>query len=193
MQNRRDQMAGGSTGRKRHRTGGMVGSLGPPRIASTEQDPAAGFRRVMAEYPTGVVIIAAEFHGGPVGMACNSFTSVSLQPRLVSFCVAHTSTTWPLIRDRGNFCVNIMSNAHAELARTFSRRNVDRFGLGTWTARAAGPGLGDAMAWLDCQIWAEHEAGDHTIVIGEVMSMAAHPDAGAPLVFWRGGYGTTHT
>jgi flavin reductase (DIM6/NTAB) family NADH-FMN oxidoreductase RutF len=143
----------------------------------------------MAEYPTGVVVITSQSDDIAVGMACNSFTSVSLEPQLVSFCVAHTSSTWPRIRASARFCINVMSSDHKEMTRTFSLPNVDRFAAGTWHSRPGGPGLSDALAWLDCQIWAEHPAGDHTIVVGEVISMDIHPGSTSPLVFWRGRYG----
>jgi flavin reductase (DIM6/NTAB) family NADH-FMN oxidoreductase RutF len=157
-------------------------------VAAGRSETGATLRRVMAEYPSGVVIVTSESDGHPVGMACNSFTSVSLEPQLVSFCIAHTSSTWPQIRADARFCINIMSSDHEEVTRTFSRRNVDRFAAGSWRRRPGGPGLCDAVAWLDCRIWGEHSAGDHTIVIGEVTSMDIHAEATTPLVFWRGGY-----
>lgn len=160
------------------------------RRGGMRAEAGADLRRVMGEYPTGVVLVTAYAADGPVGMACNSFTSVSLEPRLVSICAALSSSTWPRIRAGGRFCVNVAAGHHAELARTFSARGVDRFGAGSWGRRPGGPGLSDALAWLDCRIWAEREAGDHVIVIGEVQSMEVCSRSTEPLVFWRGAYGT---
>lgn len=157
---------------------------------SLRAETGSELRRVMAEYPTGVVLVTAYSADGPVGMTCNSFTSVSLEPKLVSICVALTSSTWPLIRAGGRFCVNVAADHHAELTRTFSARGVDRFGAGSWRRRPGGPALSDALAWLDCRIWDECEAGDHVMVIGEVQSMEVRGRSAGPLVFWRGAYGT---
>jgi 3-hydroxy-9,10-secoandrosta-1,3,5(10)-triene-9,17-dione monooxygenase reductase component len=154
----------------------------------TNIEPAR-FRRVLSHLPTGVTVITADGVDGPVGMACNSFSSVSLDPPLVSFCPARSSATWPALRDAGGFCVNFMADHHEEVTRAFARKGVDRFAGIAHHPRARGPALEDAVAWLDCEIRAEHEAGDHLIVVAEVVGLDARPD-GAPLVFFRGGYGT---
>lgn len=154
------------------------------------QKQTAGLRRVMAQYPTGVVVITGEVEGRRVGLACNSFTSVSLEPPLISFCAARSSTTWPHIRQSGEFCVNFMSGEHRDVVQVFAQREVDRFATGHWSSRRCGPGLCDAIAWLDCRIWSESAAGDHTIVLGQVLAMDIHPRGAVPLVFWRGSYGS---
>jgi flavin reductase (DIM6/NTAB) family NADH-FMN oxidoreductase RutF len=150
---------------------------------------AAHFRQVLGHYATGVTVITALHDDKPYGLAANSFTSVSLDPPLVSFCAAHSSTTWPHIRAAGHFCVNILSDAQEELSRLFAMSGADKFsGIG-WTRAATGaPVLEDALGWLDCVIEAEHEAGDHVIVVGRVHDLdVAHE--GRPLLFFRGGYG----
>jgi 3-hydroxy-9,10-secoandrosta-1,3,5(10)-triene-9,17-dione monooxygenase reductase component len=154
----------------------------------TRIEPAR-FRRVLGHLPTGVTVVTADGAAGPIGMACNSVSSVSLEPPLVSFCPARTSETWPALRDAGRFCVNVMANHHEDVTRAFARKGVDRFAGVDHHARAGGPALDDAVAWLDCEIRAEHEAGDHLIVVAEVIGLDARPDA-APLLFFRGGYGT---
>jgi len=152
-------------------------------------DPAT-FRSILGYLPTGIVIVAANAPEGPVGMSCNSFTSVSLSPPLVSVCAAESSTTWPSIRRTGEFCVSILASHHAHTCRTFAQRGVDRFAEGRWHERARGPGLYDAAAWIDCEIEAEHEAGDHWIVVARVVEMQAHDFEARPLVFYRGRYGS---
>ena len=148
-----------------------------------------GFRYVLGHLPTGVTAVTAYTAGGPVGMAANSVTSVSLNPPLILFCAANTSTTWPAIRAAGQFCVTVMASHQADLSRAFSRRGTDRFAGASVSERTAGPALDEAVAWLDCRLHAEHLAGDHVIVIAEVFAIEAAP-ARRPLVFYQGRYGT---
>jgi flavin reductase (DIM6/NTAB) family NADH-FMN oxidoreductase RutF len=150
------------------------------------------YRTVMGHFPTGVTIITADGgEGAPVGLACNSFSSISLDPPLVSFAVARGSSTWPTIQASGRFCVNIMASIHEDLSRTFARKDVDRFAGVVHAPRAGGPGLEEAMAWIDCEIHDVSEAGDHLIVLGRVTDMEAREDEdGRPLVFYRGRYGS---
>jgi 3-hydroxy-9,10-secoandrosta-1,3,5(10)-triene-9,17-dione monooxygenase reductase component len=147
------------------------------------------FRRVLGHLPTGVTVITTNGVDGPVGMAANSVTSVSLEPPLVLFCPATSSTTWPSIREVGAFCINIMAGHHEELTRRFSLKGVDRFAGIVYDEGPCGPILEDAVGWIDCVIREEHEAGDHTIVVASVSRIEAAPDS-SPLVFFRGVYGT---
>lgn len=145
-------------------------------------------REVLAHLPTGVTIITADTPDGPTGMAANSFTSVSLDPPLVLFCPAKSSSTWPAIRAAGTFCVNVMAGHHEPLIRQFARKGADRFAGVAYESHDEGPALNEAVAWLGCRIEAEHDAGDHTIVVARVLRLDAVPDA-EPLVFLRGRYG----
>lgn len=155
----------------------------PPDSAVSDHD----FRRVMGHLPTGVVVVAAHGAGQVVGMAVNSITSVSLQPRLVSICAAKSSTTWPQIRRAGRYCVSILADHHEGASRRFSQPG-DRFAGLAWHDRPGGPALDDAVAWIDCELYAEYAAGDHTIAVGAVVSLDAAEDRRA-LVFFRGQYG----
>ncbi len=152
-----------------------------------EIDPGE-FRRVLGHLPTGVTVITARDADGPVGMTCNSFGSVSLEPPLVLFCVGRGSTTWPRLRDAGRLCVNVVAGHHGELSRTFSTRGIDRFDGVGWHERGHGPGLDDAVAWVECEVEEEREAGDHLIVIGRVRALEGRDEA-EPLVFFRGAFG----
>ena len=157
-----------------------------------DRDPAASqgeFRRVLGHLPTGVTVITATADGRLLGMAANSFTSVSLDPPLILFCPANSSTTWPEIQPTGRCCVNVLAGHHEELSRQFSRKGIDRFAGVDYTESDCGPRLADAVAWIDCVFGDEHEAGDHTIVVSRVIGLEASEDA-SPLVFHRGGYGT---
>jgi flavin reductase (DIM6/NTAB) family NADH-FMN oxidoreductase RutF len=145
------------------------------------------FREVLGEWPSGVVVITSMTPEGPVGIAMNSFTSVSLDPPLVGFLPARSSSTWPALRASGKFCVNVLASHQEDLSRTFSRRGVDRFAGIPWHERAAGPALDEAVAWIDCTVHDELEAGDHTFVLGLVERIDASHGA-EPLVFHRGSY-----
>jgi flavin reductase (DIM6/NTAB) family NADH-FMN oxidoreductase RutF len=147
------------------------------------------FREVLGHLPTGVTVITAHTEAGPTGMAANSVTSVSLDPPLVLFCPAKSSTTWPAIRDAGTFCINVMAKFHAMTTRQFALKDSDRFAGVEHHSHDCGPALGGAVAWIGCEIVAEHDAGDHTIVVGRVLQIEATPEID-PLVFFRGRYGT---
>lgn len=158
------------------------------RATEMHIDPSR-FREVLGHLPTGVTIITAYGLDGPFGMAANSVTSVSLQPPLVLLCPAKSSTTWPSIRRAQTFCVNVLASQHGELSRQFSRKDADRFAGVACSEHSSGPALTDAVAWLDCEIRDEHDAGDHTIVVASVLGMEANAIA-APLIFFKGKYGT---
>lgn len=153
------------------------------------QVDSAHFRQVLAHLPTGVTVIAAHGEHGPVGMAANSVTSVSLEPPLILFCPAKSSSTWPKIRAAGSFCVNVMAGHHEQVTRQFAAMEADRFSGVDYTSRPTGPALNDAVAWIECTIHHEHDAGDHTIVVARVVAMEAAPSR-EPLVFFRGSYGS---
>ena len=148
----------------------------------------AQFRAVLGHFATGVAIITAIDDGEPVGMAANSFTSVSLDPPLVLFCAAKSSSTWPRIHNSGAFTVNILGAHQEDVSRLFATRGADRFGSVSWHVGVGGsPVLDDELAYLDCRIEAEHEAGDHIIVVGRVLDLGIAADA-SPLLFHRGAY-----
>jgi 3-hydroxy-9,10-secoandrosta-1,3,5(10)-triene-9,17-dione monooxygenase reductase component len=151
---------------------------------------AERFRHVLGHLPTGVTVVTAYESGKPVGMSSNSVTSVSLDPPLILFCPAKTSTTWPLIREAGCFCVNVFAAHHEEASRGFSRVGVDRFAGVALHERPAGPALDDAVAWIECTIDACHDAGDHVIVVGAVERLDVRVGDHEPLVFFRGSYGS---
>jgi 3-hydroxy-9,10-secoandrosta-1,3,5(10)-triene-9,17-dione monooxygenase reductase component len=151
-------------------------------------DPAA-IRTVLGHFATGVAIITAMNDGEPVGMACNSFTSVSLEPALVLFCAAKSSSTWPHIQAAKKWAANILAEDGEEMCRLFAQKGADRFGHISYNAgRTGAPLLDDAIAFVDCETIAEHDAGDHLIVVGRVLELGYDPES-KPLLFYRGGYG----
>jgi flavin reductase (DIM6/NTAB) family NADH-FMN oxidoreductase RutF len=130
----------------------------------------------------------------PAGFACQSFSSLSLDPPLVAFMVGRTSTTWPRIARAGVFCVNVLGADQGELCRRFAVRGADKFAGVTHTpAPATGsPRLTGAAAWIDCAIHAVHTGGDHLIVVGRVEALDTD-DATMPLLFHRGRFGRLMT
>lgn len=149
----------------------------------------ARFRQVVGHFATGVTVVTARSDGRPAGLSVNSFTSVSLDPPLVAFCVAHSSATWARIREAGKFCVNVLRSDQEALCRTFAGKAADKFaGVGWHPAPSESPILDGVLAWLDCTVEATHEAGDHLMVVGRVHDLDVGHE-GTPLVFYRGGYG----
>jgi 3-hydroxy-9,10-secoandrosta-1,3,5(10)-triene-9,17-dione monooxygenase reductase component len=151
-------------------------------------DPAA-IRTVLGHFATGVAIITAVDGEEPVGMACNSFTSVSLDPQLVLFCAAKSSSTWPRIQAAGKWAANILAEDGEQVCRLFAQKGADRFAhIAYTTGRTGAPLLDAAIAFVDCETIAEHDAGDHVLVVGQVVELGYAPE-GKPLLFYRGGYG----
>ncbi|MEN3316537.1 MAG: hypothetical protein V7605_2771 [Acidimicrobiaceae bacterium] len=170
-------------------SGPLSGEEGPEVGVGVGGIEAARYRQVLGHFATGVTVVTTADDGRPAGLAVNSFTSVSLAPPLVGFCVARTSTTWPRIRTAGSFCVNILAEDQEDLCRAFAGRSADRFvGVGWRPARSGAPILAGGLAWLDCTVEVEHDAGDHILVLGRVREMGVDHE-GTPLVFYRGGYG----
>ncbi|MEU2128325.1 flavin reductase family protein [Streptomyces sp. NPDC018352] len=164
-------------------------------VADGERPPVdpGEFRRVLGHFASGVTIVTAhdpDDEEGPAGFACQSFASLSLDPPLVTFMVARTSTTWPRIARAGAFCVNILGAGQGELCRSFAVSGADKFaGVAYEAAPATGSPLLDSVpAWIDCRIQAVHTGGDHLIVVGRVAAMGA-VDGADPLLFHRGTFG----
>jgi len=151
----------------------------------------ARFRSVLGRFATGVVAITAieTGTGRPTGLAANSFTSVSLDPPLVAFCVAHASTTWPSLRGADRLCINILSEPQLEVSKRLALKGGDKFaGIG-WTESPNGSPLIDgALAWIECSVEQEHVAGDHVIVVARVHDLDKYHE-GDPLIFYKGTYG----
>jgi 3-hydroxy-9,10-secoandrosta-1,3,5(10)-triene-9,17-dione monooxygenase reductase component len=150
---------------------------------------AATYRTVLGHFATGVVIITAIDGNEPVGMAANSFTSVSLDPPLVLFCAAKASSTWPRIETSGKWAANILDEDGEEVCRLFAQKGADRFARIAYTpGRTGSPILEDALAFVDCETIEKYDAGDHLIVVGRVIELG-YQHEGKPLLFYRGGYG----
>jgi flavin reductase (DIM6/NTAB) family NADH-FMN oxidoreductase RutF len=141
-------------------------------------------RRVFSAFPSGVAAVAGIVDGAPIGLAASSFTSVSLEPALVSVCIAHTSTTWPILRRAARLGVSILSSEQEFACRQLAAQNGDRFAGLAWRATVDGAVLLDsAIAWFDVDVEQQVRAGDHDIVVLAVHELDADHDL-QPLVFY---------
>jgi flavin reductase (DIM6/NTAB) family NADH-FMN oxidoreductase RutF len=140
-------------------------------------------RAAFGRFATGVAFVTAEVGGTPLGLIVSSFTAVSLRPPLVSFCPARDSLTWRRMRTAGSFTVNVLASPHGEFARRAAVPGADRF--------ADPAALDDALAAFECELSAEHLAGDHSIVVGRVRRLE-FCRGGRPLVYFAGGFGSFH-
>lgn len=147
------------------------------------------FRSVLGRVPTSVVVVSGQVDGAPIGVSVGSFSSVSLDPPLVGFFIAKSSRTWPLIEPTGLFVVSVLGAHQEAVSRVFARSGADKFATVTYRSNADGcPLIDGAAAWIECRLAGTSDAGDHVLVLGEVMRLAANGDI-APLVFLGGAYG----
>ncbi len=171
----------------------------PGEDVAVHDDPehvaaARRFREVLGRFASGVTVVTGTSGGEPVGLTCQSFSSVSLEPPLVVFIPAKSSRAWPLIQRSGKFCVNFLAADQAGLSNTMASRGTDKFADVKWTPspETGSPMLEGALAQVDCTIHTVHEAGDHYLVIGRVVDLLTHDDGVPdPLLFFRGEYRTT--
>ncbi len=150
-------------------------------------DPDA-FRAVLGRFATGVTIVTAtDAEGVDHGMTVSAFSSLSLDPPLVLVCVEHSASMHTLMLETANFAVNILSATQEELARRFAETGAPRFtGVGFTRSERNLPVLSDVMAYVECRRVGTHDAGDHTIIIGETESAVVRD--GKPLLYYRGGF-----
>ena len=160
----------------------------PADVPPVVVDPAV-MRDVLGHFVSGVTVVTALAAEGPVGFTCQSFSSLSLDPPLVAFAPARTSTTWPQLRAAGRFCVNVLAEEQSDLSRQFARSGTDKYAGVSWAPSPHGsPVLQDVVAWIDSELWAEYDGGDHTIVVARVLDLGADASR-TPLLFHRGAYG----
>lgn len=152
-------------------------------------DPRA-FRRALGCFPTGVTIITTPGMDAPAGVTVNSFTSVSLDPPLVLWSIAHTSRSHAAFMHSSHFAVNILADEQVAVSQVFASASDDKFSLVDWhKGRTGSPLVDNALAYFDCVCESRHEGGDHTIIIGRVLDFGR--SEGSPLAFSQGRYGIT--
>lgn len=150
---------------------------------------ARRFRDVLGRFASGVTVITTMSGDEPVGMTCQSFCSVSLSPPLVLFSPAKTSRAWPRIRQSGHFCVNLLADGQSDLSNQMASRGGDKFAGVDWTTSpvTGSPVLAGTLGYIDCNVHAVYEAGDHYVVLGAVRELHT-TDVPEPLVFSQGKY-----
>jgi flavin reductase (DIM6/NTAB) family NADH-FMN oxidoreductase RutF len=150
---------------------------------------ADDFRRVLGHFATGVTVLTTcDADARPTGLTASAFSSVSLDPPLVLICVDHKSQSYPALKERGCFAVNILSTEQQAISRRFASSRLDKFDE---VAHTISPDLGlplidGAIAQLECTTVSVHVEGDHTIFVGRVER--ARVGSGEPLLYFRGQY-----
>jgi 3-hydroxy-9,10-secoandrosta-1,3,5(10)-triene-9,17-dione monooxygenase reductase component len=164
-------------------------AIAAPAQFAPSPDPRS-FRDALGRFATGVAFVTAAPDGEPTGLIVSTLTSVSLDPLLVSFAPSRSSLTWSRMRRTGRFGVNVLGRQHESFAKRATPAGADRFaGLDWEPGRAGVPLLRDSLATLECEIVAEHPAGDHWIVVGQVDDLQIAP-IHEPLLFFAGEFGT---
>jgi flavin reductase (DIM6/NTAB) family NADH-FMN oxidoreductase RutF len=157
--------------------------------AASETAPVAAddLRRLLRRQAATVTVVTAVAGDRPYGFTATSFTSVSLRPPLVSFCVDHRSSSWSVLRAAEHVAVHVLDAGQADLARTFATRGIDRFAVVAWRPGPCGvPLLQRSLAWLVGRVAARIAAGDHAIVLVEPVHVGSVE--GSPLLYHNGQY-----
>jgi flavin reductase len=156
-------------------------------------DPA-DFRAVLGQFTTGITVVTSLQDGVPHAMTASALTSVSLDPPLVLVCVDKGVRMHDAILSCGAWAASVLTGAQRDLAERFARSGRDLYsqfdGVPVSEAPKTGcPVIEGALSWFECRTWATYDGGDHTIVVGEVLSLAVDEGAGPDaLVYLRGGY-----
>lgn len=145
------------------------------------------FREALAQFASGVTVIAAATSNGRVGFTATGFTSVSLSPPLILVCVGRRASAHDDVVGAEYFGVSVLSERQSWIAQQFARSGIDRFRDVPLLRAGVVPLIAGAIAFLQCRRHARHDAGDHTILLGEVT--AASVGVGRPLVHCARRYG----
>jgi flavin reductase (DIM6/NTAB) family NADH-FMN oxidoreductase RutF len=151
-------------------------------IASVSADPRL-LRRAFGCFPSGVTAVCAIVDDKPVGMAASSFTSVSIEPPLVSVCFQASSTTWQRLRGRPRLGISVLAQGQDDVCMRLAQNVTERFADVAWDRTSEGAVfVHGATAWLECSVYGAVPAGDHAVALLEIEGLRAYPKA-APLVF----------
>ena len=144
----------------------------------------------MRLFPAGVCVVGANANGDRIGVTVGSLVSLSLDPPLVGISIGRNLALHEVLRSAGAFGVSILRGDQADLAGRFARGMpplVLWHGVSTRDGVTGAPLLADALAWIECRMWAEYEAGDHTLFVGEVVALE-EGETGPALVYRGHGY-----
>jgi len=145
------------------------------------------YRRALGSFATGVTIVTAyDANNDPWGLTANSFTSVTLEPPVISVCIAKSGRVFPTLSKTDHFGINILSADQKDLALHFASDVENRFTDTDWSAGQAAPLLPETSAHLECRVHNRVEVGDHEILLGRVLHYTHVP--APPLVYCRGAF-----
>ncbi|PLS18775.1 oxygenase [Bacillus sp. M6-12] len=144
----------------------------------------------MGSYPTGVTIVTSvDEQGTPVGLTVNSFASVSIDPLLVLWSIDHRVSSLDAFKNSNKFAIHILAGEQKDLCWSFSSKDADRFGTCEWKFSDYNlPIISGAFATLQCKTFKQVEAGDHTILIGEVIDIQKNEKD--PMLYFRRNVGS---
>ncbi|RAU22491.1 flavin reductase [Paramagnetospirillum kuznetsovii] len=152
-------------------------------------DPRS-FRKTLGCFASGVTVVTtlAPETRAPVGVTVSAFSSLSLDPPLVLFCLGNATSSLEAFKGFGHFVINILSESQRDLSIRFASRSEDKWQGVAWSAWESGaPVIANCLATLECSLVREEDGGDHRIFIGRVERMK-HQEGGSPLVYFRGSY-----
>lgn len=147
------------------------------------------FRSALGCFPTGVAVVTTTTQGTPMGITVNSFTSVSLDPPLVLWCIDRKSDRYHVFTHAPGYTISVLGTEHQSVSSRLAKQGEHKLdGIELIKTELGPPALADSLAVFECHREAVHESGDHAILIGRVIRFHRH-EAGAPLVFFKGKYG----
>jgi len=146
------------------------------------------FRDALGQFATGVCIVAAAPKGfGPVGVTVNSFTSVSIDPPLILWCLKIESVVYPAFAAAERFSINVLAADQRKLSDHYADKTRHTLDRGSYVDDAAGtPVFNNAICSISCVVNSRYNAGDHVIILGEIVDISRQP--GEPLLFFQGRY-----
>ncbi len=158
------------------------------RIFTPNPDQNLAFREALGCFGTGVTVVTTSAHDKPVAITVNSFSSVSLDPPLVLWCLGKDSNRYDAFSTTRHYSIHVMAEEQQQQAINFARNGLD-FSHASWEADSKGrPVLAGCLARFDCQLFERHDAGDHLILVGEVENVMYRTGKG--LIFKRGQFGS---
>jgi len=156
---------------------------------SIETMSQAEMRSALGQFASGVTVVTGMDDEGPIGFACQSFASVSLEPPLILFCADHRGRSWPRIRTTGRFSINVLHEEQTDLCARFGGRAGRKYEELDWELSKWGtPSLPGVLMRVHAEVHDVHTAGDHDVVIGRVLEFESVAEE-RPLIFFRGKFG----
>ncbi len=147
------------------------------------------FRSALGRFASGLTVITCRTGDRLTGMTCQSFSSVSLDPPLISVCLTEGSATLTAVEQTGSFCVNVLAEDQQELSERFGRFRPDRWRGLPWRPSADGhPALPGCLLWFDCTLHSNVPAGDHALLLGTVRGIRRGDPTADPLLYFGGAY-----